>query len=764
MTEKELPKGIIHVEETKKKKIIAEISFTDDKGKIKSLGVMGNLEKKHLEYNGKEVLFLSESGRVTKVLLAENNVSIFAYTPVASVAKKNAGPFERPFEQAGGNFGGPQGVRWQNGEATAPYNFVPLPEKVFFPDYQVEHDRPVGGLDGEIELEIEGLTPMFIRDGQKLADYSRDNGNGDSPDRVNPGFFCDADNKPMIPGSSLRGMVRNLVEILSYSKMTQVTNEHLFYRSVGNDKVGQHYCSQFVKNSGNISSGFSWHDNTPISVRAPLYDVRVRSGFVRKKGSVFHIEECDFARVDHGKIKSAFGKNVVHDKDGVPDSSLHKKDVFVNVDPHKKHYFFSYRERGHGNMYLHMRKVHEISDVATASASVQGKLIITGNMPTVKHIEFVFFPQVNPKEFKIPEEKLKRFNDDDQITQWQQKAYSAEKGKLCDGDAVFFLTDASGTIDFFGRAQLFRLPYDLSPFDLASENLHNDKHDLSELLFGIIPTDKPEMAVKGRVRFGDARVVNVNSVAECYEKEGKVITPHILGSPKPTCIAHYLEQKDVPNKSCLFSYLSEDKGNTKIRGHKLYWHRWDEKREVEQVIDFQAKADSTQHTKMKVLKKGLKFKAIIRFENLYPIELGALLSALSLPEGCAHKIGMGKSLGLGSIKIKPELRVYEHGERYGSFVENGVVEKKSDDYLKVFQETIINHIKANGGSVQKGSCSLKDIARLQHLYKMLNWERRPTREKTEHMFLNTREAQKKGANPSSTFRDKFILPEATSVK
>ena len=50
----------------------------------------------------------------------------------------------------------------------APFNFVPLNEKVFFPDWadQISHDIPFSdGESGEIELELEAQTPIFVRNG-----------------------------------------------------------------------------------------------------------------------------------------------------------------------------------------------------------------------------------------------------------------------------------------------------------------------------------------------------------------------------------------------------------------------------------------------------------------------------------------------------------------------------------------------------------------------------------------------------------------------
>ena len=65
---------------------------------------------------------------------------------------------------------------------TAPYNFVPLNEKVFYPPWSddVSHDIPFSdGESGEIELKIEAKSPIFIRNHYQDGDefYKDKNGN-----------------------------------------------------------------------------------------------------------------------------------------------------------------------------------------------------------------------------------------------------------------------------------------------------------------------------------------------------------------------------------------------------------------------------------------------------------------------------------------------------------------------------------------------------------------------------------------------------------
>jgi len=52
----------------------------------------------------------------------------------------------------------------------APFNFVPLNDKVYTPDWaeQVSQDVPFSdGEDGCVEVEFENLSPLFTRDGHR---------------------------------------------------------------------------------------------------------------------------------------------------------------------------------------------------------------------------------------------------------------------------------------------------------------------------------------------------------------------------------------------------------------------------------------------------------------------------------------------------------------------------------------------------------------------------------------------------------------------
>lgn len=64
---------------------------------------------------------------------------------------------------------------------------------------------------------------------------------------------------------------------------------------------------------------------------------------------------------------------------------------------------------------------------------------------------------------------------------------------------------------------------------------------------------------------------------------------------------------------------------------------------------------------------GAQFEFEIDFENLESKELGALLYCLELEEGMLHRLGYGKPLGLGSVKVSIQsVQVFNLEQRFAS--------------------------------------------------------------------------------------------------
>ncbi len=132
----------------------------------------------------------------------------------------------------------------QRQHARAPYNFVPLPERAVdvreqpgimtlddaLPSHNIfRSDRRHGYFDITLTTE----SPLYIR-----GMLTREEAENKEAYRNKPDFFHPGDsNSPVIPGSSLRGMIRSLLEIVTWSKLTRVSDSpKIFYRAVAAKK------------------------------------------------------------------------------------------------------------------------------------------------------------------------------------------------------------------------------------------------------------------------------------------------------------------------------------------------------------------------------------------------------------------------------------------------------------------------------------------------------------------------------------------------
>jgi CRISPR-associated protein (TIGR03986 family) len=593
--------------------------------------------------------------------------------------------------------------------ATAPYNFVPLPERVFSVADGIEvgdekikpwemHDRFVPGThSGSIELTIETLTPLYIR---SAVAQQQDGAWNDRDSRLRPEPYSLPDGRPAIPGSSLRGMVRMLVEILSFSKIQPIDTGRPFFRTVAPDRIGRAYGERMRRGAG------------------------VQGGRLRRDGGEWSILPCDFLRV-----KRSILPNGIHEGNR-PNWSHQQRECWVEVDG------------------------DNVSSIAFENRNSwrPGTLVLTGDVPGKKR-EFVFLEAPSTHQrVSIPQNVWDRFHDDDQLTQWQEMAFPRNQpqggsrsaaGHLCDGEPVFFSVDDQLKSDenpdglvFLGRAGMFRFPYDRSPMELVPQPLREARIDLAEAMFGKVERDT---AIKGRLQFEDA-VVTRGGPTWCEQ----LLIPKILSAPKPTTFQHYLTQDGTKGREQLTAYLDGD--NTTIRGHKLYWHRWENGGDVSQIRESnnhpsllrdlrQPSPNDTQHTLIRPVKAGVTFAGRIHFENLTELELGALLHALELSEGCCHRIGMGKPLGLGSIRISVRLKTVDRAARYRAWQSTSAEEIDQSRFRSAFLEAMLAHARASQETLLNGQPGLRRIARLDVLFRLLEWANRPSSAATAYMEL-----------------------------
>lgn len=683
--------------------------------------------------------------------------------------------------------------------ASAPYNFVPLPEKIIsvvrdaqeLPDHD-NYDRE--RRSGYFDVTLTTRSPFYIRGPVSAKDFPRQE--RDQQIKNKPEFFHTSDEGTLvIPGSSLRGMLRALLEIVSYGKMQWVSEKQLFFRTVDKTAIGRYY-------------------------RARMGD-RVETGFLIRRGDTYYIQVCSMARARRSIIGNSIysGSHQVPHWQGQPQQYA---PVWVRL-------------RANTGVVNKPNIVEELS-YQRRDGMVEGRLVITGDVPG-KRKEFVFLlPVDDAEEIPVSDDIINRFHDDDQLTQWQEEAfptnqptphYRERNGMLgmapaAPGGPIFFLRE-KGKLTFIGRARMFRLPYTHSPFDLVNPALRSARHiDYAEALFGFaltheqlaeLGTDVPKQGDKRRAYAG--RVIVTDGVLRsdsaniwlAGDFDSKIV-PRILATPKPTAFQHYLTQQHPDDQGKLDHYDSVPPYSDKptIRGHKLYWHQGlgtDQGLTLEQIraaIEEPAKADQadTQHTSFKPLKPGVQFSFRVYFENLSDRELGALCWTLH-PHGeqgrrYCHHLGMGKPLGMGAVELHAHLHIIDRPLRYDTLLNSSgdnwqlgepavsensskstrstaeVGEASKGEDLAVpevlarltrpFEEHLLHELNP------EPSCArLADMLRIAMLLKLLEWpgyraeeggttylaNQQPPRPNTRYMKIQ----------PTNEYRDRLVLPDPT---
>lgn len=159
--------------------------------------------------------------------------------------------------------------------AKAPYNFIPLNQTLVEGETTVDFSAyQEGRLTGYIQCDLETLTPLYIRDTLDEDEIINNLESNKHPDFFSPGGRC------RIPGSSLRGMVRNLVEIMSWGKFTFFQDKLLFYRGLADQSnLRQEYqCNmssydrETKKTSYKFSAGYIKHEGLDYYIIPAMVD------------------------------------------------------------------------------------------------------------------------------------------------------------------------------------------------------------------------------------------------------------------------------------------------------------------------------------------------------------------------------------------------------------------------------------------------------------------------------------------------------------
>lgn len=679
----------------------------------------------------------------------------------------------------------------------APYNFVPLPDEVLLavarpqelPDHDTFTEDTAYKHSGYFEVKLTTKSPLYIRGGlsgfkkdeKTPSEYERAEQQRAQPPyefrkalRNKPDFFNRGrSDEPVIPGSSLRGMLRQLVEIITYSKVKDVSSKQLVYRAVGDQTgLGDYYRQKMLGPNKSTRTNQELH----FDYSSP----RIKGGYLKKVGDDWAIQPAiewlgeSIVRVWYGDADPFVD----------PDKQWTVYDVFVKPASRAPH---DGGTRDGRRLTLDVAITDKI-DTSPGGGLKPAKLMATGHMggDHAKHWHCAIYePDVTKAQIPIPDEMWGTYKQDRDMTRDKNRATLKIEH---DGDPLFYLLDNKGQLVYFGSTVMLRLVYGRRPIDLVPPQLRTPAViDFSEALFGFVRDDdelrqmnpQPKQGEKGRAYAGRVFVTDATLGPDQQDvwlpvnAPDGILEPAILASPKPTSFQHYLTQATPNDKSQLSFYDSPD---TTLRGFKMYWakgnisadtlraqpspddlaNRMDlvRRRFVMEDGQWRVKGDSKQHTRMKPVNVGKSFTFRVYFEHLSSVELGALEWALRLPgpadEYC-HRLGMGKALGMGAVQLdKPSFHLVTPTRRYSKLLnDDGVWELGPDSvgsahsYIRDYEDYVFAQLEDKGLARR-----FTEVERIQMLLKMLEW----------HEF--DRDADKKQYETDlRRFRERRVLPD-----
>lgn len=513
----------------------------------------------------------------------------------------------------------------------APYNFVPLNATVVRPHWAnyISHDLPFeDAQSGHLDIELHTHSPLYVRNGVIK----------DDPDTEKT-RFNHHQNRYFIPGSSLKGMLRSVLEIMSFGRIS--------------DKIDDVTLAQ---------RDFSNEDLYPKGTFAR----DIQCGWMKKVGDKYMLKDCGKpGRITHealsGIARNATGQTIseyyIRHFDATKanlKTAKSKYSLFFTAISGKEYGFEQDQEAKPGGLSKY---------ICTEPGQKRGRIVCTGQpakfVPNAgklkaKHSEFVFFTSHN--DFNVVDSQVIKnlqvaFFDGEanESVDWKWRKEQLERSEEI---PVFFRRNEQGSIKDMGLSFLYKMAYDHSVKELARQNDEGNEKapDLADTIFGYVDGQR---ALKGRVQIGHAFVQGA--------AEPLALQNDVLSGPKPTYYPTYVRQ--VGGK-----YLTYDDENARISGWKRYPIRTDGS--VSQNAQKSITKNETNNTKVTSafipLKAGATFRFRINYHNLRRDELGALISAITFHNtpGTYHSLGLAKPLGYGKISLTILKQTEEERKNY----------------------------------------------------------------------------------------------------
>ncbi|ACD82933.1 TIGR03986 family type III CRISPR-associated RAMP protein [Candidatus Methylacidiphilum infernorum] len=572
-----------------------------------------------------------------------------------------------------------------------PYGFLPIEVQKSICDVPMWRDGSSGEdrLSGEILLTLEALTPLLVGNQQYKINEKQS--------VLFPQML--EDGRVLIAGTSLKGMFRAALSSLLHAPMERVGDHRYTFRP--NLGFGQKYQSRPAV----ISSVKGKDENAEIELKVLPDDTRVT--FVRNSAIPKPDEKV-------GKLLQGYFPGIKFTPTRTSRCMVLEKssEGGKNLD----HYLFFYSGGidGEGLLAKAFRPSNEIyryvlvhtSDFNRADSQSLPSKVLKDYYETQEiladektgHLS-PGHPLLNEIKDKVKEVKEAIQNHSElkekqliyiEIENLERKPGNPPFRILSMGHHFYYRWAYTSSVCYknsIGENKELRPELGFHPQETFDKKGAPKQLTAARLFFGYsIDNKQKELSsmakesyqrLAGRIAFNTAiEVTEGKSLEERFVEGGREIALHILGQPRPSAVEFYLKQVHLPNKLTTYGDLPDDPGG-ELAGRKYYRHQPDARTNMDLYKKTEEKDNSKERGTVVcyLSKPGTRFRATLRFDSLRPWELGAVLAVLDpgllektfgltpYSQGYAHKLGYGKPLGLGSVRIRLDAARWQENDR-----------------------------------------------------------------------------------------------------
>ena len=494
-----------------------------------------------------------------------------------------------------------------------PYNFVPV-------DFGADVNKDItASNDGEAKEErITGFIQCHIKAKTPIAILDTEESTVDANSHMSYPFMKNGNGDYIIPGSAVRGVVRNVYETITNSCFSTMSEDTIL--TTRNSSKTPYAAGVLLQDEEK-----NW-----ILYKADKYSYRTNAEFDTKKkekyicadGKNYYSGETVYFQTKVTGNGRTVAAGISKDKN---DDS--KKGILVIGEK-----IFNKKSEG-----IFVRKDEVLADCETVQRAMKGLEATYGiyNNPSInKTADHYGYPA------------YRRMKKGGSIPIY----YKYEGGKL--------------KLSF---AAIGRIAYEKTLNQLVQKRTPcKSRESLCPAcaLFGMVGKD----SVGSSVRFTEATCTNPEKITN-----GKWVTLAELSQPRTSYMPFYTNATDADYENRIPGYDDEEKiiggkriPGREIRGRKFYWHS------DNFAIINKSVSKTERNATVQVAEAGTEFQFKVYFDSITKAELQNLVFALNLGENekngkLCHKIGHGKPIGLGSAKIhvsEIKTRIFD-GETYG---------------------------------------------------------------------------------------------------